>query len=116
MDEALIDEEAGEVLKVRYAPDSDGTGKLTVTAATGPFAGESSAWFDTTGLVEFAEGLSTYPCQTGNRCKFEAASEPTKRRDGRLRSTSPFPWSPSVDGGRSGYGFTSPHPCGQVRR
>jgi hypothetical protein len=64
MDEAMGDE-TGESLEVRYAPDTDGTGKLYVAAATCGFAGESSAWFDTIGLIEFAEALSAYPLAEG---------------------------------------------------
>jgi hypothetical protein len=55
------DEDSTNQLVVRYAPESDGTGKLSVRAAAGGFAGEASAWFDTVKLMEFATSLATYP-------------------------------------------------------
>lgn len=55
------DDDPTSQLRVRYAPDADGTGKLLVRAAFNGFSGEASAWFNTNSLIEFATALQAYP-------------------------------------------------------
>lgn len=53
-----------KTVAVRFKPDpdGDGTGELLVELSAPPFAGASSAWFDATDLVHFAEKLAAaYP-------------------------------------------------------
>jgi hypothetical protein len=50
---------------VRFAPDTDTSGKLTVRAAAGGFAGEGSAWFNTVEVLTFADSLKAYPLPEG---------------------------------------------------
>ena len=55
------EDDPANLLSVRYAADSDGTGRLTVKAVAHGFAGESRAWFNTDDLLRFAEDLFDLP-------------------------------------------------------
>jgi hypothetical protein len=54
-------EDPSNLLTARYQPDWDGTGELRIRAAANGFSGESTAWFDTLRLIEFATALDVYP-------------------------------------------------------
>jgi hypothetical protein len=55
------EDDSSEHLTLTYHADRDGTGKLTVVAASRGFSGRSAAWFDTLELMDFARSLSVYP-------------------------------------------------------
>ena len=59
--DSTYDDDPSESLVVSYSPDADGTGGMTLAAATGGFAGNSAAWFDTSSVIEFVESLSGFP-------------------------------------------------------
>jgi hypothetical protein len=51
-------EDAPGFLEARWWTDGDGTGKLTITAASSSgFAGHSWAWFNATVVMDFAQKL-----------------------------------------------------------
>ena len=51
----------GNAVVLTWAAQGDGTGLLAVRAASKGFAGESSAWFDSTRLLRFAAEIDQYP-------------------------------------------------------
>jgi len=50
-----------EYLRLKVAPDSDGTGKLTAEVAASGFAGRGEAWFDLERLARFSQELRAFP-------------------------------------------------------
>src|SRR3954452_20982220 len=54
------DAETGHVT-LSYWTDGDGTGKLTIIAAAGVWAGRGEAWFNESALREFGSRLGEYP-------------------------------------------------------
>ncbi len=55
-----------EKLVIYFDADEDGTGELFVEAISNGFAGNSSAWFSKSELVEFANALAAYPLPNDN--------------------------------------------------
>lgn len=52
-------------LSIWYAPEDAEHGQLIAQAQSGKFAGRSSAWFNRSELMEFANRLATYPLPWG---------------------------------------------------
>lgn len=52
-------------LSIRYTSEDAWHGQLTAQAQSGKFAGCSSAWFNRSELMEFANRLATYPLPWG---------------------------------------------------
>ena len=50
-----------EKLVLYFDADNDGTGELFVEASANGFSGVSSAWFNKSEILEFANALSNYP-------------------------------------------------------
>ena len=51
---------------IYFDSDEDGTGELFVEANSNNFAGNSSAWFNKTELLDFANALTVYPLAENN--------------------------------------------------
>jgi hypothetical protein len=49
------------VVEIRWQPEGDGTGKLTVLASANDYSGRASAWFDAASVAQFAELLEGFP-------------------------------------------------------
>jgi hypothetical protein len=58
--------EDDEYLRLRLAPDSDGTAELTAEVASSGFAGRGKAWFDLQGLARFSQELRAFPLSKSN--------------------------------------------------
>lgn len=52
-------------LRIWYEPEDAGHGELKAQAQSGNFAGHSSAWFNHSELIEFANRLASYPLPWG---------------------------------------------------
>jgi hypothetical protein len=59
-----VESRPADYLRVRYSPDQDGTGKLSVAASAKGYAGVGGAWFDTSHFRDFESALATYPLPT----------------------------------------------------
>src|SRR5437764_6442451 len=64
------------VLKLAFAGDGCGTGKLFAEAETGGFAGRTSAYFDICRIEEFANAISEYPLPERLRCSLASGFGP----------------------------------------
>ena len=50
-----------DFLSIRFRPDDEWIGELTVTASAGGFSGVGTAWFAKDDLKEFARAISAFP-------------------------------------------------------
>jgi hypothetical protein len=58
---------SSKYLRIRFRRDNDGTGELTVEAASEGFLGRSSAWFSVAALEEFARAIAVFPLANERR-------------------------------------------------
>jgi len=48
-------------LRIRFDPDTDGTGKLFAFARSSGFSGCGSAWFSIEGIGRFTQAMTHFP-------------------------------------------------------
>ncbi len=70
-------------LRLRFRNDGDGTGKLLARAEADGFAGEGSAYFNTSAIEEFAEAIGAFPLPSQDpRLSIASGFSRLERHDG----------------------------------
>lgn len=69
-------------LSIWYEPENDFLGLLTAQARSGKFAGQGSAWFNRSELMEFASRLAAYPLPWGAEVTLQGGYRGAAANDG----------------------------------